>query len=267
MITSGLIDVLNQEGIDNTLQRVNLLSEWWIPRGIYAGSSKGFSPSQDNPVDFYTIGAASYIDDGMIYNMLCEDNVDMMDEWFEWLYECVVYSFYKEGLHCKITESLARPGFHVFAVPPGEKPKNKTKDYLEDLSATIHFDEQQWAHKGYWAELQGAEDMKVDLENCLSFTLCIAAPKNGCGLSTWGEESLKCYENDSEYTKYVKSKSGYDRYGPPDVVVPYSPGKMFYFIGPLQHQMSPGLNIGVDDARITLQGHGVKVDDVWELYF
>ena len=113
MITSGLIDVLDQEGIDNTLERINILKEWWIERGIYSGSSKGFAPSQDNPVDFYTIGAASYIDDSMIYDMLCEDNVDMMDEWFEWIYMCVVYALYQEGLHCEITKSLARPGFHV----------------------------------------------------------------------------------------------------------------------------------------------------------
>ena len=115
--------------------------------------------------------------------------------------------------------------------------------------------------------MQGSEGAKIDLENCLSFTLCIAAPKHGAGLSTWGEESLKCYEIDNEYTKYVKSKGGYAQHGPPDVVIPYTPGKMFYFIGPLQHQMSPGMNISADDARITLQGHGVKVNGIWELYF
>ena len=43
MITSGILDILDQEGIDNTLERIDLLQEWWIPRGIYSGKEKKFA--------------------------------------------------------------------------------------------------------------------------------------------------------------------------------------------------------------------------------
>ena len=52
---SGFIDILDQDGINNTIQRIDLMKDWWIPRGIYCGEG-GFTASEENPVDFYTLG-------------------------------------------------------------------------------------------------------------------------------------------------------------------------------------------------------------------
>ena len=51
------------------------------------------------------------------------------------------------------------------------------------------------------------------------------------------------------------------------MVVPYKIGQMFYHTGHVLHQIVPGYKLDVWDRRITLQGHGVKCDGVWKLYF
>ena len=265
MIESGIIDVFDSEGVEYTIEQIDSLKDWWIPRGIYGGEEKAFAPSEETPIDFYTVGAATYLDRAMVYDMIKEETEPVMREWFEWTYETLLWHLWQEIGPCRFSAELAPPGFHVFSKKPGEPYKVASKEYLERPVATIHYDEQQHSHKKLWDDYisQGAN---IDLENCLSFTLCLSAPKNGCGLSTWGEDSVKCYDLNDDYSDHVKSLE-YGGYGPPDAVIPYVPGKMFYWIGALKHQMSPGFNLGLHDKRITLQGHGVKVNDTWELYF
>lgn len=43
MITAGYLDVLDEQRIHSALERIDLLHQWWIPRGIYCAST-GFSP-------------------------------------------------------------------------------------------------------------------------------------------------------------------------------------------------------------------------------
>jgi hypothetical protein len=265
MIESGILTILDEDGINNTIERINLCKDWWFPRGIYGGKEKKFAANEDNPIDFYTIGAATYMDDSMMYAMIVEETAPMMKDYFEWLYGCLLYHLTNEIGPCQINEELAPPGFHIFAAKPDEEPRPASKEYLERPCATIHYDEQHRSHKGLWSGYQSS-GASVDLENTLSFTLCLAAPETGAGLSTWEEDSVKCYDRNDKYSKHIKSLE-YGGYGSPDAVIPYTPGKMFYWIGPLKHQMSPGMDLKLNDKRITLQGHGVKVNDCWELYF
>lgn len=262
MITSGYIDVLDQDGIASALHTIDWLNEWWVPRGIYSYDN-GFSASDDNPVDFYTLGPATYIDcmrDSQIYSMMTAQTNPVLKEYFGWLYDTIVYHIYYQIGPCRLAKDLAYPGFHIFGCKPGKEPKFATKEYMEKPSATIHVDLQQEKHINVWNQYED-----VDLENCLSFTLCLEIPKTGAGLNTWYDDSVKCYEVNDDYTKAIKSIE-YGAYGTP-TVVPYIPGKMFYFIGPLQHQIAPGYNLSLNDRRITMQGHGVKCNGVWELYF
>ena len=39
---SGFINVLDQSGIDDAISRIDLMKDWWIPRGIYCGAG-GFN--------------------------------------------------------------------------------------------------------------------------------------------------------------------------------------------------------------------------------
>ena len=53
----------------------------------------------------------------------------------------------------------------------------------------------------------------------MSFTLCLAAPDTGAGLSTWEDDSVKCYDLGDDYIS--RQGSEYGGYGPPDAVIPY----------------------------------------------
>ena len=262
MIRAGYIDVLDQSKINAAIERINILHEWWIPRGIYSNEF-GFSYNDSNPLDFYTLGAATYIDcwnGNQMYLQMKEQINPILKDYFDWLYDHVIHYLDQEIGTCELNSNLAHPGFHIFGCKPGQKPKPASKEYMEKPIATIHFDLQQDRHLQVWEKFN-----KVDLENCLSFTLCLDSPKTGSALNTWNCEEVKCYEINDDYTRAIKSLK-YGEYGPPNVV-PYVPGKMFYFVGPLQHQIAPGYNLSSDDRRITLQGHGVLCDGVWQLYF
>ena len=262
---SGYLKVLDQEGIDNTIQRIDLMKDWWIPRGIYCGAG-GFTASEENPVDFYTLGVATYIDgisDIQYYYDYIKDQNPVFKDYFGWLYDAVVYSLWDVIGECQLADFLAYPGFHIFGTKPNEPPKMATKMYMEQPSATIHVDLQHEQHDFLWSHFK-----EVDLENTLSFTLPIQVPMNGGGLNTWEEESMKQYEIDNEYTKHMKELdySQWGDYGEP-TVVPYTAGKLFWFTGRLVHQIAPGFNLCWGDKRISLQGHGVKCDGKWVLYF
>ena len=262
---SGYLKVLDKDAIDNTIERVDLLKEWWIPRGVYCGEG-GFTASEENPVDFYTLGVATYIDgitDIQYYYDYIKSQNPVFKDYFSWLYDLVIYNLWGEIGECQVADFLAYPGFHIFGTKPNEPPKMATKTYMEQPSATIHVDLQHEQHDFLWNHFKD-----VDLENTLSFTLPIQVPTNGGGLNTWEEESMKQYEIDNKYTKHMKELD-YSKWGDYDepTVVPYNAGEMFWFIGKLVHQIAPAYNADFNDRRISLQGHGVKCDGVWQLYF
>ena len=262
---SGYLKVLDQDAIDNTIQRVDLMKDWWIPRGVYCGEG-GFTASEENPVDFYTLGVATYIDgitDIQYYYDYIKSQNPVFKDYFSWLYDLVIYNLWGEIGECQVADFLAYPGFHIFGTKPNEPPKMATKMYMEQPSATIHVDLQHEQHEFLWNHFK-----EVDLENTLSVTLPIQVPTNGGGLNTWEEESMKQYEIDNKYTKHMKELdySKWGDYGEP-TVVPYKAGEMFWFIGSLVHQIAPAYNADFNDRRISLQGHGVKCDGVWQLYF
>ena len=262
---SGYLKVLDKDAIDNTIERVDLLKEWWIPRGVYCGEG-GFTANEENPVDFYTLGVATYIDgitDIQYYYDYIKSQNPVFKDYFSWLYDLVIYNLWGEIGECQVADFLAYPGFHIFGTKPNEPPKMATKMYMEQPSATIHVDLQHEQHEFLWNHFK-----EVDLENTLSFTLPIQVPTNGGGLNTWEEESMKQYEIDNKYTKHMKELD-YSKWGDYDepTVVPYNAGEMFWFIGKLVHQIAPAYNADFNDRRISLQGHGVKCDGVWQLYF
>ena len=62
------------------------------------------------------------------------------------------------------------------------------------------------------------------------------------------------------------SASFYQPDGNPKVEM-YHEGSMIWFTGHVLHQIIPGYKLNPDDMRITLQGHGIKCDGTWRIYF
>ena len=101
----------------------------------------------------------------------------------------------------------------------------------------------------------------MDLKNTLSFTIPVKLPKHGGGLYTW-EDKVNPYS-----FNYTTNENKLDELESPSVSNLYNTGEMIYFIGHLLHQMMPGVNVQPTDRRITVQGHGVRCDGVWRLYW
>ena len=51
------------------------------------------------------------------------------------------------------------------------------------------------------------------------------------------------------------------------IVIPHLEGHSFYYYGMIMHQMILGDNFKKGDYRITFQGHGLKCDGIWRLWW
>ena len=87
-----------------------------------------------------------------------------------------------------------------------------------------------------------AASSAVDLKSAFSFTLPIKLPVHGGGLSIWN-------------AKFEKER------------ILYTPGEIFVHPGNLMHQIAGQPFVEPGDQRITLQGHGIKVDGKTILYW
>ena len=143
-------------------------------------------------------------------------------------------------------------------------------DKLELWPEKVKTMQRNWIGKSYGAEIKfkisGENEYlnifnEVDLENTLSFTIPINLPTHGGGLYTWEDEvDPKLFNYTTNDTKLSELES-------PSVSNLYNKGEMVYFIGHLLHQMMPGRDLQPTDRRITVQGHGIKCDGVWRLYW
>lgn len=104
-------------------------------------------------------------------------------------------------------------------------------DFTKDDVASIHSDKQYQLLK--WTGL---------IEDTFSFTLPIELPASGGGLNYWSNKE-----------------------GP--FFWPYKVGTLVYFFGDMVHQIAPFKEFEQDQWRITMQGHGVRINKRWHIYW
>jgi hypothetical protein len=143
------------------------------------------------------------------------------------------------GAPTRYPDNLALPGFHVFVQPIRDK--------------AIHFD-------GQHRHLNWGPSGDVDLEHPLSFTLAIALPKSGAGLNLWNISQKECRGLSAAQRKQL-------RYSHKKTFIPYKVGKMVCHSGYRMHQIADSANFAPGDERITLQGHGILRNGVWQIYW
>ena len=100
----------------------------------------------------------------------------------------------------------------------------------------------------------------VDFNRPISFTLAVALPKYGGGLSVWDvwhEEMVG--RSPEEIKALIKSRERKHH--------AYRVGHMVLHSGHMVHQIAPMVNAQPDDERITLQGHGLLCDGTWRVYW
>ena len=195
---------------------------------------------------FYTLGVASYIDaigDTPAYPSLARESNRLFWQHFTWLYERVAAVLARVLAEpVGYAEALSLPGFHIF----------ESAKAFEEPIGVIHFDLQYLLH-----DWQG---QVAELDNPLSFTLAITLPRRGGGLNTWNVSHADWVAHPGETPADLarRHSAGYHA---------YQRGHLALHSGHLMHQIAPAIDMQPDDERITLQGHGVRADGVWRLYW
>ncbi|MBO3749484.1 hypothetical protein J5X84_25690 [Streptosporangiaceae bacterium NEAU-GS5] len=141
------------------------------------------------------------------------------------------------GLPTRYADDLAMPGFHIWVgsgIP--QRP-----------SASIHFDlqYQRLLTRPQYARASGT----------VSFTLPIKLPAAGSSLRVW-----PCiYPDDVDRLPAVRQTD-------PEIV-PYHVGSAIVHSGHVLHQIGTTSSVRSDEFRITMQGHGLVVDEELVLYW
>ena len=209
---------------------------------------------------FWTLGAVSYLDAVKSitrYNKHRDYLNPVLIKKFNWIYDIIIEKLHREFQEPVVIDGfLSHPGFHIFSAKIGDTIEPEYLKMFEQPLGSVHVDVQYEEHIEYWKTFK-----EVDFQNTLSFTIPIKLPKHGGGLYTW-KDKVNPYS-----FNYTTNENKLDELESPSVPNLYTEGEMIYFIGHLLHQMMPGVNVQPDDRRITVQGHGIKCDGTWRLYW
>ena len=284
-------NILTEEERQKAVDIIHSLDKCWLNRS-------GGQPHTPR-VPFWTLGAVTYLDGteniGMYHRHRKAIN-PILKKKFTWLYDILCRRFEEElGDPCVIDDKLGHPGFHVFGQKRGISMTDKECFWLSQPLASIHTDIQYKEHNYYWKTFK-----EYDLENTLNFTLALEMPKYGGGLYIWDWvdmdqdfiDNFNFQHNDDKNSQlknkylydngsYKYSKSGLKgeicfNSGTAEIKAmdheplfeEYIEKNLVYFTGHIVHQIAPArYKCMPDDNRITLQGHAIKCDGVWRMYF
>jgi hypothetical protein len=199
--------------------------------------------------EFFTLGAASYLDGGEDYVARAGIKNPVLAADFGDLHERVRATLVGSlGAPCTFEPRFALPGFHIWRVPGiPTRPE-----------ASLHFDLQ-------YQRLPFTPQVHAGLARPISFTLPLTLPRRGGGLTTWDvtfEQVNEFYRRTgysvtlADLTSLLTARHH-----------AYEAGTLVLHSGHTLHQIAPVAEVDPDDERITLQGHGVFYDGGWRLYW
>lgn len=198
---------------------------------------------------FYTLATASYLDAAwphafQYYCQKAETTNQFLSPPLESIHsriESVLEAHL--GAPVRRHEQYALPGFHIFLA----------HDIFRQSVASIHCDLQHqlldWGPPEY-----------VDWEHPLSFTISISLPKSGAGLNIWNVHhdeltGLSKFEREALFQTREKQ------------FVRYRTGGMVLHSGLSVHQIAPMPDAQPGEERITLQGHAILAQGIWQVYW
>ena len=257
----------------------------WHPAFEIAGPDSGI----EKYMHYYTVGAALYMDardaGWKYYDKMRTMYNRVLQKKLGWLYDIFLEKIQEEVGEAEYTEGLGLPGFHIYEF---EDAPNSRKHHR-----CLHYDAQWWYGKQFFKE----NFKEIDYRNQLSYTFSIKLPHNDAAIALWNlpreyhrkandikymiyRDIIGRYEN-LEYVKEIKKNTtleepwkfklfdddcgDLEQYIP--IVVPHIEGHSFWYSGMIMHQMILGDNFRKGDYRITFQGHGLKCDGKWRLWW
>ena len=196
---------------------------------------------------FYTLGKASYLDavrdkenyyrEAQIYNRILQKK-------FSELYERLSHSL-STTLDDSVAyyDKAALPGFHIFLAHKA----------FELPMGSIHMDLQ-------YRSLDWPLPEPLDSYSLISFTLAISLPKSGGGLNLWDIHHQEVDKlSQVEFSNLILTSE--------KKFCNYRVGTMIIHSGHQVHQIAPVKNIISSDTRITLQGHALFFNNIWNVYW
>lgn len=233
------------------LASIDALRERWLHRS--------------GAVGYYTLGASAYLDGDKApgtYTRMAREHNPILIEHFAPLYDMVAETIEKTtGMPVEYSERFARPGFHIFLADDGfQNEKDVTlADWLVEkhkpafVGNPIHCDT---AH--YF--LDWTDSWDVDMANPISFTVTFELPSAGHGIDFWDltwTETSHLPPDELKALLAVREKVRFN----------YTPGRMVFHSGLHYHQVAPLAPMKPGERRITLQGHGLRCDGKWRLFW
>jgi hypothetical protein len=213
---------------------------------------------RDLSANFYTLGVAAYLDvvysndsSKDYYSRLADTNALLMDHFGSLLYR--VRDILSDVLNEQVdfAKGLAIPGFHIFL---GDAIGRAGE-------AAPHYDRQ-------YIRLEWPGGYKI-LRLPLSFTLPVRLPRMGSGLLTWPENALSDWSSDTNPSPNETATVLRPVYTEADhtLYYPYKPGLLLLQRGLTLHRIAAPESVEADDERISLQGHAIKCEGRWLLYW
>jgi hypothetical protein len=202
---------------------------------------------------FCTLGRASYLDvcvpgvdaEAAYYALLPDSNALLLAH-FQQLYDRLAGALSGIlGARVVLATTLAVPGFHLFW----------RRGILSTGRAGHHFDIQ-------YARLRLPPGTITD--EPLSFTLALELPASGSGLDVWNVTDADCNRAFASGRASTLNDIASRR---TCAYHPYARGAVFLQKGLWLHRLNTPGPITAADRRITLQGHALAIDGVWQLYW
>lgn len=242
-----VVDMLTPGECAQWLAVIDALRPHWVRRGPPTLSA-------------YTLGAATYLDAQplALYQQMAAQLNPVLQQHFADLYQMLELVLAPHVGPVAPAHGLALPGFHVYGEPEGQQMSPASCQFMEQPVGSIHVDMPYRSHQAYWAQFA-----QVDFVDTLTFTLCLRAPLHGAGLNVWGQMQF-----DEGHPPQQMPRGRFDPAAlGPAVRYPYREGGLHFFRGHLVHQMAPGVQLSGQDRRVTLQGHAVRADGIWRMFF
>ena len=292
LLNLGVVKILTDDETKKVEQGVYDCVHLWKRRENWhpVNDVPQYNEDIESYMHYSTLGATLYMDASDVGWSYYEKHKGItnkvLDKKFDWVYEKLIEALTPHVGECSLESDLARPGFHIYQFDDAPDPRKHHR--------CLHMDGQFFYALKFLKEKYGKV---IDIKEPLSFTFTITRPSRGSAIGFWGlpdrlkrvsEDIQKRYPHDIieryqnvEYVEEIQKQRAIERpwkyelflpncgdleqYIP--TIIPHTPGNSFFYSGMIIHQMILGDSFKKGDTRITLQGHGVKVNGKYKLFW
>ena len=292
LLNLGVVKILTDDETKKVEQGVYDCVHLWKRRENWhpVNDVPQYNEDIESYMHYSTLGATLYMDASDVGWSYYEKHKGItnkvLDKKFDWVYEKLIEALTPHVGECSLESDLARPGFHIYQFDDAPDPRKHHR--------CLHMDGQFFYALKFLKEKYGKV---IDIKEPLSFTFTITRPSRGSAIGFWGlpehlkrrsediqkeypHDIIERYQNVEYVTEIQKQRAierpwKYDLFYPNcgdleqyiPTIIPHTPGNSFFYSGMIIHQMILGDSFKKGDTRITLQGHGLRVNGKYKLFW